>query len=189
MYSSRNSIHHPLICPIKDSQIQLSFKSKSEREEHLNRPGSQSYKMDNFITVSPRSQNSMYLETLNQKKGQKKPLTGEILRSMKCEVKPKLTRPSGSTQEMRGLRNQTPGIKRKQGNSFFQVSTKKATPPNHIHKRNKFTEKSSAHLSLGNLVGACNVLKCLCCIICCVQYTKALFEGTLRPNKPRKKTC
>lgn len=145
--------------------------------------------MDNFITVSPRSQNSMYLETLNQKNGQKKLLTGEILRSMKCEVKPILTRPSGSTQEMRGLRNQTPGIKRKQGNSFFQVSTKKATPPNHIHKRNKYTEKSSAHSSLGNLSGACNVLKCLCCIICCVQYTKALFEETLRRNKPRKKTC
>lgn len=106
---------------------------------------------------------------------------------MKCEVKPILTRPSGSTQEMRGLRNQTPGIKRKQGNSFFQVSTKKATPPNHIHKRNKYTEKSSAHSSSGNLDGACNVLKCLCCIICCVQYTKALFEGTLRRNKPRKK--
>lgn len=131
----------------------------------------------------------MYLETLNQKKGKKKPLTGEILRSMKCEVKPILTRPSGLTQEMRGLRNQTPGIKRKQGNSFFQVSTKKATPPNHIHKRNKYTEKSSAHSSPGNLAGACNVLKCLCCIICCVQYTKALFEGTLRRNKRRKKTC
>lgn len=131
----------------------------------------------------------MYLETLNQKIRSKKPLTGEILRSMKCEVKPILTQPSGSTQEMRGLRNQTPGIKRKQGNSFFQVSTKKATPPNHIHKRNKYTEKSSAHSSSGNLAGACNVLKCLCCIICCVQYTKALFEGTLRRNKPRKKTC
>lgn len=153
MYSSRNSIHHPLICPIKDSQIQLSFKSKSEIEEHLNRPGSQSYKMDNFITVSLRSQKFNVSRNSESEKGQKKPLTGEILRSMKCEVKPKLTRPSGSTQEMRGLRNQTLGIKRKQGNSFFQVSTKKATPPNHIHKRNKYTEKSSAHSSSGNLAG------------------------------------
>lgn len=131
----------------------------------------------------------MYSETLNQKNRIEKPLTGEILRSMKCEVKPILTRPSGLTQEMRGIRNQTPGIKHKQGNSFFQVSTKIATPPNHIYKCNKYTEKSSAHSLSGNLAGACNVLKCLYCIIWCVQYTKALFDGTLRRNKPWKKTC
>lgn len=57
----------------------------------------------------------MYLETLNQKIGSKKPLTGEILRSMKCEVKPILTRPSGSTQEMRVLG--VLGIKRQVSNA------------------------------------------------------------------------
>lgn len=115
MYSSRNSIHHPLICPIKDSQIQLSFKSKSEIEERLNRPGSQSYKMDNFITVSLRSQKFNVSRNSESEKGQKKPLTGEILRSMKCEVKPILTRPSGSTQEMRVLG--VLGIKRQVSNA------------------------------------------------------------------------
>lgn len=105
---------------------------------------------------------------------------------MKCEVKPLVTRSSGSTQEMKGS---MPGIKRKQGNSFFQVSTKKKPHLQIIYKRNKYTEKTLAHSSSGNLAGACNVLKCLCCIICCVQYTKALFDGTLKRNKPRKKTC
>lgn len=103
---------------------------------------------------------------------------------MKCEVKPILTRPSGSTQEMRGLRNQTLGIKRKQGNSFFQVSTKKATPPNHIHKRNKYTEKSSAHSSSGNLAGACNVLKCLSVYNTQKLCLKEPSDGISRGRKP-----
>lgn len=108
---------------------------------------------------------------------------------MKCEVKPLVTRSSGSTQEMKGSTESNDRYQTQTRKLVFPGVNKKKPHLQIIYKRNKYTEKTLAHSSSGNLAGACNVLKCLCCIICCVQYTKALFDGTLRRNKPRKKTC
>lgn len=135
VYSSSNSIHHPLICLIKDSQIQLSSKSKSEMKEHLNRPGSRSnIKWTTLSWYLPRSQKfNVFRNTESKKLRIEKPLTGEILRSMKCEVKPLLTRSSGSTQEMKGSTESNDRYQTQTRKLVFPgVNKKKATPPNHI---------------------------------------------------------
>lgn len=160
-------------------------------KEHLNRPGSRSnIKWTTLSWYLPRSKKfNVFRNTESKKLRIEKPLTGEILRSMKCEVKPLVTRSSGSTQEMKGSTESNHRYQTQTRKLVFPGVNKKKPHLQIIYKRNKYTEKTLAHSSSGNLAGACNVLKCLCCIICCVQYTKALFDGTLKRNKPRKKTC